>query len=902
MTNAAPKHPIYRNPQVPIAERIDDLIARMSPAQKLAQLNCSPLTFLADERRAALLGQGMGHLALSVSSGASMEVNLALIEEAQHFLIEQTELGIPALVHVEALSGAMLVGATTFPGAIALSATWNPELVQAMGRVIAQQLMAMGIRHVLSPVMDVARDPRWGRIGETYGEDATLSARMSVAFVKGVQGADLSDGVAATGKHFLGYAMTEGAMNTTAERITPRELREVYAKPFEAAIRNADLAAVMNSYSSLDGIPITASPEILTGFLRGELGFGGMTISDYSAINKLVVPFNVASDYTEAGIQALQAGMDVEAPEIAAYGSGLLDAIETGRLPIEVVDHAVRHVLELKFRLGLFENPYPNRNVIVQAFGQPADDALSYQLAQEAIVLLENRENLLPLSTELRNVAVIGPCANVLRTLFGGYSYPAALEVSSGVGTGPQTVDIDPDAAVEPAARYYRDQAALETKLSTLYPKALTVLDAIAAKIPQATIAYTQGCTLNGTDQSGFEESVRLAEQAELVILVVGDRDGWHNETCTIGEGMDCSSIGLPGVQESLVKAVVATGKPIVLVNVSPRPLSSPWIVDHIPAIVQVWHLAQNAGRAIADVLFGDYNPGGKLTMSAARGTGQIPVYYAHQRGSGYEGRSYWPWSAPNGYINGTDRPLYAFGHGLSYTQFTYSDLVVEGNEIRGDGLVEISCVVTNTGHRAGHEVVQVYIVYKQASVVRPVKELIGFRRISLEAGQSRRVRFVVQLSQLAFLDAKMHWVVEPGAIDVLIGSSSQDIRLQGGFTIIGETIEVGANRAFYAESSDKLLDGYVLPVIAAVTSRFSLDTTVGELLANEESHAALERHLPTLFENAALLAMVKSVTLRQIGMIALPAFEPKRIQAVAAELAASTVDQNVAPDSGLRI
>jgi beta-glucosidase len=860
----------------------------MSPAQKLAQLNCSPLTFMANESRAAVMGQGMGHLALSVSSGASMEVNLALVEEAQHFLIEQTELGIPALIHTEALSGAMLVGATNFPGAIALGATWNPERVQAMGRVIAKQLVALGIRHVLSPVMDVARDPRWGRIGETYGEDATLAARMSVAFVHGVQGEDLADGVAATGKHFLGYAMTEGALNTTSERITPRELREVYAKPFAAAIRNAGLAAVMNSYSALDGVPIMASPEVLTDLLRGELGFGGMTISDYSSINKLVVPFYIASDYTKAGIQALQAGMDVEAPEVAAYGVGLLEVVETGQLPIEVLDRAVRHVLELKFRLGLFEHPYPNHTAIAQVFAQPADDALSYRLAQEAIVLLDNRDGLLPLSKAVNKVAVIGPCADELRTLFGGYSYPAALEVSSGVGTGPQTVDIDPDAVVESAAKYYRDQAALEAKLSTLYPNALTVRNAIAAKLPQATIAYAQGCTLNGTDHAGFAEAVRLAEQAEIAILIVGDRDGWHNETCTIGEGMDCSSIGLPGVQEDLVRAVWATGKPIVLVNVSPRPLSSPWIAEHIPAIVQVWHLGQNAGKAIADVLSGDYNPGGKLPMSAARGTGQLPVYYAHQRGSGYEGRSYWPWSAPNGYIDGTDRPLYAFGHGLSYTHFGYSDLEVGDVESQANGSIEVSCVVTNLGYRAGDEVVQVYFVDKLASVVRPVKELVGFRRIRLEAGHSRQVHFTIPISQLAFLNARMHWVVEPGEMDVLIGSSSQDIRLHGGCTISGETIEVGGNRAFYAESSDDLLDGYKdQRESGGFAARFTLDTLINDLLANQAASAVLQRHIPSLFENTSMLEKVKSVPLRQVGSISLPAFAPKHMQAIAAELAA---------------
>ncbi|MCB9460135.1 MAG: glycoside hydrolase family 3 C-terminal domain-containing protein [Anaerolineaceae bacterium] len=888
MTGSAKERPIYKNPLVSIPERVEDLLSRMSPEQKLAQLNCNHLTFMQHEQRLTLMGQGMGHLALSISSGTSIEQNIDLVEQAQRFLVNETELGIPAIVHCEALSGAMLVGATNFPSPIALAATWDSDSVEAMGRVISKQLVPLGIRHILSPVMDVARDPRWGRIGETYGEDPTLSARMSVAFVKGVQGENLKNGVAATGKHFLGYAMTEGAMNTTSERIAPRDLLEVYAKPFAAAIQDAHLAAVMNSYSTLDGIPITASPEILTDLLRGELGFDGMVISDYGSINKLVVPLNIVSDYTEAGLRALQAGMDVEAPEIATYGKSMLDAVETGKLPMAILDRSVRRVLELKFRLGLFENPYPNSSRISIALGQTADEALSYQLAQEAIVLLENRASLLPISTELRNVAVIGPCAKDLRNLFGSYSYAAALEVSDGVGTGPQTVDIDGDVASQKAAEPDHIPASLEDKLASLYPNALTVYDAIVKKISDASVSYAEGCGLGNLDRSGFDEAVQLSQDADLVILVVGDREGWHNGNCTMGEGMDNSDIGLPGVQEDLVKAVVATGSPVVLVNVSPRSLSSPWIAENVPAIVQAWNLGQMAGTAIADVLFGDHNPGGKLPMTAARATGQLPVYYAHQRGSGYEGRGYWPWSAPNGYMDGTDQPLYVFGHGLSYTQFAYSDLLIDTPEITGDGSVEISCVISNIGHLDGDEVVQLYMVDKLASVARPVKELVGFRRIHLKVGQSRKVHFLVQLSQLAFLNTKMTWVVEPGEIDVLVGSSSQDIRLADSFTIIGDTTEFDKNRSFYAEIHDELLVDYKPDM--SETKRvpsYSLDSTVAELLANEVARDILKQHLPGLFENPEMLAIVQQVSLRKVGKITLPAFEPKRLQAVAESLAA---------------
>jgi beta-glucosidase len=342
-------------------------------------------------------------------------------------------------------------------------------------------------------------------------------------------------------------------------------------------------------------------------------------------------------------------------------------------------------------------------------------------------------------------------------------------------------------------------------------------------------------------------------------------------------------------VQEELVQAVFATGKPVVLVNVSSRPLSNPWIAEHIPAILHAWHPGQAGSQAIADVLFGDYNPGGKLPMSAARDTGQLPVYYAHQRGSGYEGRSLWPWAALTGYVDGTAEPLYTFGHGLSYTQFTYSALVIEKPEVPSDGMVTISCIVSNMGERAGDETVQLYVADSLASVARPVKELAGFRRINLAAGQSRRVRFTVQMSQLAFLNSQMRWVVEPGDVDVLVGSSSQDIRLRGSFTIIGETSEVGAERAFCAGSSDEMLESYVPSpgTTAASPTAFSLDTRVSDLLANQAAREVLERHVPGLFDNPVMLSMVKSLTMRQVGDISIPAVEPRRLRAVAAGLAA---------------
>jgi len=788
----------YLNKELPVEERAADLLSRMTLKEKIAQLGCvfwNPR--LPEEQQQLLLSEGIGQISalLFGGMGGSAQEAASTIVGIQKRLIEQTRLGIPAIIHGEALSGALLPGADNFPLAIGLGATWDPDSIQAMAEVIRKQFRAVGITQALSPVLDVGRDPRWGRIGETYGEDPTLISSLGVAFVRGLQGKTLREGVAATAKHFLGYSMTEGALNMTEEHIPPRTLREVYARPFEAVIRKAGLVSVMNSYSSLDGEPIISSRAILTDLLRGELGFRGLTVTDYRSIDKLVDSFNTAKDMREAGVQAMKAGMDMELPSTLGYGAPLLEAVEAGDVDLEMIDQAVSRVLETKFTLGLFEHPYPDQGRIEIAFHQPEDANLSLAIARQSIVLVKNEGALLPLHPAYKKLAVIGPNAHSLRNLFGGYTHPAAKELSFGMA---RMAGVEISGVQD---RTYEDQLhELESVyLPALYPGMSTVFDELKRRLTQAEITYAQGCELMGEDRSGFEEAVQRAREAEAAILVVGGKDGF-GPPCTTGEGNDSSHIGLPGVQEELVRVIHATGTPVIVVHMSARPLVSPWIAVHIPAIVEAWHPGESGGRAIVDVLIGDYNPGGKLPVTVPRSVGQVPVYYAHRNGSGYEGRHMRMFVSEQGYVNESLQPLYPFGHGLSYTSFAYSEFEISERHVKPDQAITVSCRVTNVGPRDGDEVVQLYISDRWATVVRPVKELAGFQRIHLKRGEQKRVSFTVAMSQLCFLNKEMKWVVEPGEMSVIIGSSAMDSKLEGTFEIVGDDSLVSAEtKEFFA-------------------------------------------------------------------------------------------------------
>ena len=723
--------------------------------------------------------------------------------------ISMQSCGIPVIRHNEALTGQMTADSTVFPSAIGLGATWDPAAVEKMADVIRRQMVAEGTRQALSPVMDVARDPRWGRVGETYGEDPTLCAAMSVAFTKGIQSENLEEGVLATGKHFLGYGNAEGGLNMSANPIPPRELREVYAKPFQAAISEAHLGAVMNSYGAIDNDLVIGSKAVLTGLLREEMGFDGVIVSDYMSVNKMV-DLKISASPEEAGIQALKAGLDLELPIPYGYTDKMLALIQDDKEAQEALDRAVEKVLEAKIKLGVMEHPSGRGDWLETAYDREKTEPVNLKLARESIVLLKN-DGVLPLKKDVNKIAVIGPHGDSVRLLFGCYTYPAAYErditnayaempgmqaVSKKSEDNPYQMPYLPGSTVRGSSPYVEEQLKRHYEGRTV-----SILDAIKEKCPSAEVEYAKGCDVAGNDRSGFEEAVTKAEWADVVILVGGSKYGWGTN-CTTGEGIDCDHIGLTGVQEELFTCIQETGTPVVYVHMDIKPISSLRIAEKSNAILENWFPGETGGCALADVLFGDYNPAGRLPITAPRSTGQIPVYCGQRNESGYR---------PLGmtiakYVEGDKTPLYPFGYGLSYTEFAYSDLSVT-EETGADGIIEIGVTVRNCGQRDGEEVVQAYVTDELASMLRPAQELVGFHRTVLKTGEAKRVYFTLRADQLAFLDREMNWMVEAGDMAVKIGGSSSNICLEGKF-VIADTAKIdGKKRGFYAKSREMKVD-----------------------------------------------------------------------------------------------
>jgi beta-glucosidase len=758
------QQPAYRDPGLPVDERVEVLVEMMTPEEKVAQLGSAWVFQLTEdgqfspEKAAVLLRQGLGHVTrISGASNMSPRDAALLANEIQHYLLEETRLGIPAIVHEEICSGLMARDAMVYPQAIGVAATWDPDLAREMAVVIRRQMRGMGTHHGLSPVLDIARDPRWGRTEETYGEDPYLVSRMGTAFVDGLQGEDLTEGVIATAKHFVGYGASEGGLNWAPPHLPARELREVYLHPFEAVIA-AGAWSVMNGYHELDGIPCGAHRELLTDILRREWGFEGTVVSDYFAVRQIASYHHLAEDGTGAAAIALGAGIDVELPGTDCYGEPLIAGVRDGVINLEIVDTAVRRVLRSKFELGLFESPFVDPEAT--EFEPDSERALARRIAEKSIVLLAN-DGVLPIAPDTGSIAVIGPNAHNSRNLFGDYTYPAHIEAlvemqsSENVFGVPFAGEVTVDGSMKPAR---------------------SVLDAIRDRFGEQ-VQYARGCDVNSLDREGFAEAVALARGASLTIMVMGDKAGLTTE-CTSGEGRDRVTLDLPGVQEDLVRAVVETGTPAVLVLVSGRPGGSEWAHQHSAAVVQTWLPGEEGAEAIVDVLTGVVSPGGKLPISHPRSAGQIPVYYGHKVSGG---RSHWK----GDYVDGPASPLYPFGHGLGYTTFGISDLSVTPDLATWNEEVTVSASVTNTGDRYGDETVQLYVRDPVASVTRPVLELKGFARVGLPAGGSARVTFDLPVGQLGFYNRDLEYVVEPGSIDVLVGTTSADLEVAGSFTVV---------------------------------------------------------------------------------------------------------------------
>jgi beta-glucosidase len=764
--NAAPPNAPYRDASLPAEHRVADLLARMTLEEKAAQMMCvwqrkaetlvdaKGAFDLEKARRAYGHRNGIGQVGRPSDAGSSghepqkgrnPRAMAELTNAVQRFFIDESRLGIPVIFHEECLHGHAAVGGTSFPQPIGLASTFNPALVESLYTMTAEEARVRGAHQALTPVVDVARDPRWGRVEETFGEDPYLVSRMGVAAVRGFQGdrsfADKSR-IIATLKHFVAHGQPESGQNCAPANVSMRELREVFLRPFHAAVRDAGAISVMPSYNEVDGVPSHANRWLLRDVLRREWGFDGFTISDYYAIWELGYRPDthghfVAHDMKESCALAVHAGVNVEAPEPNAY-LHLTELVQEGVLEQSELDELVTPILYWKFRLGLFDDPYVDPDRAEQVVGSDRNRDLALQAARETITLLRNDGNVLPLDlTLLKTIAVIGPNAN--RSLLGGYS-----------GVPPHDI---------------------------------TVLAGIKARVGSAAeILYSEGCkiTIGGSwtddtvtpsdpeeDRRQIAEAVQVASRADVIVLAIGGNEQTSREAWSRKHMGDVTDLDLVGRQNELVAAMLATGKPVIALLFNGRPLSATFVSENVPAILECWYLGQETGRAVAEVLFGDFNPGGKLPITIPRSAGHVPAFYNHKP------------SARRGYLFDDVSPLYPFGYGLSYTTFRVADVRLERPSIGRSESTRVSAAVTNTGQRAGSEVVQMYIRDRVSSVTRPVRELKGFVKVWLGAGETTTVSMEITPESLAFYDIDMQNVVEPGEFEIMVGTSSKQADLQ---------------------------------------------------------------------------------------------------------------------------
>jgi beta-glucosidase len=707
---------------------IDELMTRMTLEEKCAQLGCMWFSGLlvdgdiALDRLALAAADGIGQIArIAIEAGVGPERVAELGNRVQRYFVEETRMGIPAVIHEESTGGFCAREATQFPQGINLASTWDPALVERVAEVIGRQLRAVGARLTLAPVLDIARDARWGRLEETYGEDPELTSRIGVGYVRGVQ----SQGVSATAKHFLGYGAPEGGFNWGWSSIGPRHLRDVIAAPFRAVINEAGVGAVMPSYNEIDGLPLHGSPELLTELLREELGFTGITVADYFGVGSLEEFHHCASDEADAARLALLAGLDMELPSYWCYRN-LPDLVRSGAVPLSAVDASCRRVLAQKEQLGLFEQPYVDAAAAPAVFDTLEDRTLARQAASASIVLLAN-DGVLPLQSGVR-VAVLGPSADDPRLLLGDYHFPAHLELQH------------EEAALSPVGSEF-------TALSPQNPTP-TPLEALRHRV----------------------EIVDDVDQADVVVVFVGGRSGLTRAD-TSGEFRDAADLRLPAEQLTLIAETSARGVPVVVVVIGGRAHSLDEVVPHANALVLGWLPGEEGGNALADVLSGEVDASGRLPVSLLRTVGQVGVHSGAHHGGG---RS----MILSDYVDTPATPLFPFGHGLSYTTWKRSDLAVEATTTTDDLVVAVT--VTNTGGRAGTDVVQVFFRDDVASVGLPATRLLGFQRVECAPGASVRLTFRVPAGRLGFSGADLRYRVEPGAFTFTVGDLSETVTVAG--------------------------------------------------------------------------------------------------------------------------
>jgi beta-glucosidase-like glycosyl hydrolase len=767
---------LWRDPSRSAAERAADLLGRMTLEEKVAQLasiwlgnqprdsNVAPMQgdFGAPEAPLAeVIKDGLGQLTRVFGTRPVPPGDAArTLSELQAQIVAASRFGIPAVAHEECLTGFAAWTATIFPTPLAWGATFDPGLVGEMAAAIGSSMAGVGIHQGLAPVLDVTRDRRWGRTEETIGEDPYLVGLVGTAYVRGLQSA----GIQATLKHFAGYSASRAGRNMAPVAIGPREFADVILVPFEMALRIGGAKSVMPSYTDVDGVPVSGDRTMLTGLLRDQLGFDGLVVSDYYAIAFLQTQHAVASTPAQAAALALDAGLDVELPSVACYGAALVTAVREGQVPQELVDRAAARVLRQKCELGLLDPGWSPAGVpaAVIDLDPPAHRGLARRLAEESVVLLANRDASLPLRPDA-SIAVVGLLANDPLAFFGCYSMPRHL-----------------------GGRYAE---AIEG------PDATTLLDALRAELPAAEISYAAGCAVRGTDRSGFAHAAVHAEEADVVVAVLGDEAGLFGRG-TSGEGCDVTDLRLPGVQDDLLRVLISTGKPVIAVLVTGRPYAIGHHADRLAAAVQAFFPGEEGGGAIAGVLSGRVVPSGRLPVEMPSSPGAQPSSYLRSRLAGKH---------PGSSVDPT--PLFAFGHGLSYTSFDYAALAIKPAEIPTDGTVEVTCTVRNTGDRVGDEVVQLYLSDPVAQVVRPLRWLAGFARVPLEPGQAHQVTFRLHADRTAFSGRSGARIVEPGEIGVAIGGASDQLPLQGSFLLTGPERLVGADRVL--DTPVRISDGW---------------------------------------------------------------------------------------------
>ncbi|GAA3458307.1 glycoside hydrolase family 3 N-terminal domain-containing protein [Saccharothrix longispora] len=757
----------WADPGKPTAERVAALLAELTLEEKLAQLVGVWVGISEGEEVAPaqhefaeplppwdeLTKPGLGQLTRVFGTGpVDPLVGAKVLAETQRKLVANTRFGIPAMAHEECLAGFTAWQATVFPVPLSWGASFDPESVERMAREVGLVMRDVGVHQGLAPVLDVTRDPRWGRTEETIGEDPYLVGLIGSAYTRGLE----SSGIVATLKHFAGYSASVGGRNHAPVHMGPREFADVVLPPFEMALRLGGARSVMHSYAEVDGVPPAADPALLTDLLRGRWGFEGVVVADYFGVSFLETAHGVAGSPGEAAALALTAGVDVELPSVRCYGEPLAELVRSGVVDEAHVDVAVTRVLTQKCELGLLDEGWEPESPAVKR-GEPVDldppalRDLARTMAERSVVLLDNEAGVLPLAASgagASRIAVVGPCADDVLALMGCYAFPNHV--------GVQHPDVE-----------------LGVEMPTL-------LEAVRAEFPHATVTTALGCEVSGDDRSGIAGAVEVARDADVVLAVLGDRAGLFGRG-TSGEGCDAEDLSLPGVQGELLDALLEAGKPVVLVLLAGRPYA---LGRYRPAgVVQAFFPGEEGSGAVAGVLSGRVNPSGKLPVQVPRGSGGQPTTYLHPK-----------LGAVGGVSSVDPTPLYPFGHGLSYTSFELTGFE-SAEELPSDGEVEVSCLVRNTGGRRGAEVVQLYLHDPVASVTRPVRQLVGFARVELDAGEERRVAFRLHADRTSFTGRDGRRVVETGEVSLLVGCSSTDIRWERTVRVTGEDRYVGHER-----------------------------------------------------------------------------------------------------------